>query len=165
MPKWSAGASATSTYWLPVKSSAPATSPATGTGPPWCVPFFSPARSSELVPEVSSSGHQATRSEGRNTQPAAGPPLMRPGQVSGQLVTPSPSGSLVSGSVLTQCSTSSHVSVVHGLPSAQLLGGPVQTPCWHASGVVQKNPSLHDVPFGNGGFEHAPVVVSHVPTP
>ena len=39
----------------------------------------------------------------------------------------------------------------------------VQTPDWQASPVVQALPSLHDVPFGFGGFEHAPVAGSHVP--
>jgi hypothetical protein len=40
---------------------------------------------------------------------------------------------------------------------------PAQVPLWHVSLFVQAFPSLHDVPFGAAGFEHAPVDASHVP--
>jgi hypothetical protein len=37
------------------------------------------------------------------------------------------------------------------------------TPAWHASPSVHAFPSSHDVPFAFVGFEHRPVVASHVP--
>jgi hypothetical protein len=40
---------------------------------------------------------------------------------------------------------------------------PVHTPATHASICVHALPSLHVVPSGSVGFEHAPVVGSHVP--
>jgi hypothetical protein len=40
---------------------------------------------------------------------------------------------------------------------------PVQVPFWQLSLCVQALPSLHDVPFAATGFEHAPLVGSHVP--
>ena len=40
---------------------------------------------------------------------------------------------------------------------------PVQVPFWQVSVWVQLLPSLHEVPFAAVGFEHAPVVESHVP--
>ena len=39
----------------------------------------------------------------------------------------------------------------------------MHTPDWQVSRSVQALPSLHAVPFGMLGFEHAPVVVSQVP--
>jgi hypothetical protein len=40
---------------------------------------------------------------------------------------------------------------------------PLHAPDWHESVCVQASPSLHDVPSGKLGFEHAPVPGSHVP--
>src|SRR5205814_1115890 len=40
---------------------------------------------------------------------------------------------------------------------------PVQVPASHVSVLVQASPSLHAVPFGFAGFEHAPVAGLHVP--
>jgi hypothetical protein len=40
---------------------------------------------------------------------------------------------------------------------------PVQTPAWHESLCVHELPSLHVVPFGDVGLEHAPVAGLHVP--
>ena len=40
---------------------------------------------------------------------------------------------------------------------------PVHVPLWHVSVCVHALPSLHDVPFAAAGFEHDPVLVSHVP--
>jgi hypothetical protein len=46
----------------------------------------------------------------------------------------------------------------------QLTGfDPVQTPPWHVSVCVHALPSLQLVPFAAFGFEHCPVLVSHVP--
>ena len=44
-----------------------------------------------------------------------------------------------------------------------LLLLPVHTPAWQVSVWVQALPSLHVTPLLLAGFEHAPVVVSHVP--
>jgi hypothetical protein len=41
---------------------------------------------------------------------------------------------------------------------------PVQTPVTHVSVCVQAFPSEHDVPSALVGFEHTPLVGSHVPT-
>jgi hypothetical protein len=52
----------------------------------------------------------------------------------------------------------------HGPFSAeQSTAVPTQAPAWHLSDVVQLLASLHVVPFGAAGFEHAPVPVSQVP--
>jgi hypothetical protein len=40
---------------------------------------------------------------------------------------------------------------------------PVHVPAWHVSVCVQAFPSSHAVPSIFAGFEHAPVLVSHVP--
>jgi len=40
---------------------------------------------------------------------------------------------------------------------------PVHAPAWHESLCVHAFPSLHDVPSAFAGFEHCPVVASHVP--
>src|SRR5437667_266457 len=40
---------------------------------------------------------------------------------------------------------------------------PTQVPFWQVSVCVQALPSLHAVPSGLAGFEHAPVAGSHVP--
>jgi hypothetical protein len=40
---------------------------------------------------------------------------------------------------------------------------PAHAPAWHVSVVVQALPSLQLVPSGCDGFEHAPVLGSHVP--
>jgi hypothetical protein len=40
---------------------------------------------------------------------------------------------------------------------------PVQMPAWHESLCVHAFPSLQLVPFEAVGFEHAPVLVLHVP--
>jgi hypothetical protein len=40
---------------------------------------------------------------------------------------------------------------------------PEQVPFWHVSVCVQALPSLQVVPFAAVGFEHVPVVGSHVP--
>jgi hypothetical protein len=40
---------------------------------------------------------------------------------------------------------------------------PVHVPDWHVSVCVQPFPSLHEVPFGALGFEHAPVPGLQVP--
>jgi hypothetical protein len=40
---------------------------------------------------------------------------------------------------------------------------PVHVPAWHVSVWVHALPSLHAVPSGAFGFEHAPVVGSQVP--
>ena len=40
---------------------------------------------------------------------------------------------------------------------------PVHVPLWHVSVCVHALPSLHAVPFVATGFEHAPVLVLHVP--
>jgi hypothetical protein len=40
---------------------------------------------------------------------------------------------------------------------------PVHAPFWQLSLVVQALPSLHEVPFGAAGLEHAPVAGSQVP--
>jgi hypothetical protein len=40
---------------------------------------------------------------------------------------------------------------------------PVQVPAWHTSVCEHAFPSLHDVPFAAGGFEHVPVAGSQVP--
>ena len=40
---------------------------------------------------------------------------------------------------------------------------PAQIPAWQASLLVQAFPSLHAIPSGAGGFEHAPVAGLHVP--
>ena len=39
----------------------------------------------------------------------------------------------------------------------------MQVPAWQVSLVVQALPSLHAVPFAAVGFEHTPLVGSHVP--
>jgi hypothetical protein len=39
----------------------------------------------------------------------------------------------------------------------------VHTPAWHVSLCVHALPSLQAVPFVAIGFEHAPVLGSHVP--
>jgi hypothetical protein len=36
-------------------------------------------------------------------------------------------------------------------------------PLWHPSFIVHALPSLHAVPFAAVGFEHVPLVGSHVP--
>src|SRR5437870_2230688 len=48
-----------------------------------------------------------------------------------------------------------------GAQATRLL--PVHVPAWHASVCVQALPSLHVVPSGAAGLEHAPVDGSHVP--
>jgi hypothetical protein len=40
---------------------------------------------------------------------------------------------------------------------------PVHTPVWQVSDCVQAFPSLHGVPFPAIGFEHVPLLGSHVP--
>jgi hypothetical protein len=40
---------------------------------------------------------------------------------------------------------------------------PVHVPLWHVSVWVHALPSLHAVPFAAVGFEHAPLLGSHVP--
>jgi hypothetical protein len=40
---------------------------------------------------------------------------------------------------------------------------PVHCPAWQVSPAVQPTPSSHALPFALVGFEHAPVVASHVP--
>jgi len=42
---------------------------------------------------------------------------------------------------------------------------PVHVPLWHESLCVQALPSLQAVPFARAGFEQAPLVGLHVPTP
>src|SRR6266446_9945030 len=50
--------------------------------------------------------------------------------------------------VCLQPATGSHVSVVHGLASAQVSAVPaVHTPAWHVSVPLHALPSLHEVPF------------------
>jgi hypothetical protein len=48
-------------------------------------------------------------------------------------------------------------SIVQALPSSQTTGVPVQAPFAHWSGVVQRLPSLHAVPFAAGTLPHVPV--------
>ena len=59
----------------------------------------------------------------------------------------------------------SHVPAVwHWSLAVHVTGfAPVQTPLWHVSVCVHALPSLHAVPFIAVGFEHAPVLVLHVP--
>jgi len=46
----------------------------------------------------------------------------------------------------------------HWSDAAQTTGlAPVHVPAWQVSLVVQALPSLHALPFGFAGFEHAPV--------
>jgi hypothetical protein len=47
-------------------------------------------------------------------------------------------------------------------PQTTLLP-PTHVPPWHVSVCVQALPSLHVVPSGAAGLEHAPVAGSHVP--
>ena len=61
-------------------------------------------------------------------------------------------GSHVPGSWHWSCPEQLTVEV--GLPHA---------PAWHVSPLVQALASLHDVPFGLGGFEQTPVAGLHVP--
>ena len=57
-----------------------------------------------------------------------------------------------------------HASAVHGLPSSMATAEPgVQVPAWQASPAVPALLSLHAVPLGATGFEHAPVLGSQVP--
>jgi hypothetical protein len=64
-----------------------------------------------------------------------------------------------------------HASSVHGLRSSQsafdwqphTFGPPTHSPPEQVSGPVQALPSLHAVPLGAEGFEHAPVSGLHVP--
>ena len=57
-----------------------------------------------------------------------------------------------------------HASAVHGLPSSMATAEPgVQVPAWQASPAVHALLSLHAVPLGATGFEHAPVLGSQVP--
>jgi hypothetical protein len=42
---------------------------------------------------------------------------------------------------------------------------PVHVPLWHESLCVHAFPSLHVVPLARAGFEQAPLVGLHVPTP
>jgi hypothetical protein len=52
----------------------------------------------------------------------------------------------------------------HWSDGPQTIGlAPVQAPPWHVSVCVQASPSLHAVPFGAVGFEHAPLVGLHAP--
>jgi hypothetical protein len=52
----------------------------------------------------------------------------------------------------------------HWSDAVQVTGlAPTHAPAWHVSLCVQALPSLHAVPLGFGGFEHAPVAGSHVP--
>jgi hypothetical protein len=52
----------------------------------------------------------------------------------------------------------------HWSSAVQVTGfDPVHVPAWQVSVCVQVLPSLQVVPFGAAGFEHAPVVGSHVP--
>jgi hypothetical protein len=56
----------------------------------------------------------------------------------------------------------SHASWVHTLPSPQSFGvPPVQLPAWQLSPTVQPSPSLHAVPLGMAGWEHAPLAGLH----
>jgi hypothetical protein len=59
-----------------------------------------------------------------------------------------------------------HVPTVwHVSLAVQVTGlAPVHVPLWHVSVRVHALPSLHAVPFVATGFEHAPVLVLHVPT-
>jgi hypothetical protein len=52
----------------------------------------------------------------------------------------------------------------HWSAAAQVTGLlPVQLPAWHESDCVQALPSVHEEPSAFAGFEHVPVLVSHVP--
>ena len=52
----------------------------------------------------------------------------------------------------------------HWSEAAQITGlAPEQVPAWQVSVCVQPFPSEHELPSALAGFEHAPVVVSHVP--
>ena len=59
----------------------------------------------------------------------------------------------------------SHVPALwHWSLAVQLTGLlPAHVPAWHVSVCVHAFPSLHAAPFAFAGFEHAPVLVSHVP--
>jgi hypothetical protein len=59
----------------------------------------------------------------------------------------------------------SHVPTTwHASLAVHTIGlSPVHVPLWQMSLSVQALPSLHAVPFAALGFEHAPVVGSHVP--
>jgi hypothetical protein len=60
----------------------------------------------------------------------------------------------------------SHVPATwHASDAVHVTGlAPVQVPAWHESLCVHALPSLHAVPSGFVGSEHAPVVGLHVPT-
>jgi hypothetical protein len=61
--------------------------------------------------------------------------------------------------------TASQASVVHGFPSSVDGGVPgVQVPAWQVSEPLHTVVSLHAVPFGFSGFEHAPFAGLQVPT-
>jgi hypothetical protein len=48
--------------------------------------------------------------------------------------------------------------------AVQVTALPAHAPAWHVSPVVQALPSLHVVPLGAAGLEHAPVAALQVPT-
>jgi hypothetical protein len=56
------------------------------------------------------------------------------------------------------------LATLHALPPGQLRIIPPHVPPVHESGVVQKRPSSHAVPFGLGIARHAPIPSLHVPT-
>jgi hypothetical protein len=57
--------------------------------------------------------------------------------------------------LVEQPKTGSQLSVVQGLPSLQVSGGPaVQVAAWQVSVPLQRLPSLHEEPLGSAGFWH-----------
>jgi hypothetical protein len=57
-----------------------------------------------------------------------------------------------------------HVPACAHAVSPQLTGLPAHWPDWHESPVVQRSPSLHDVPFALFATEHAPLPGLQTPT-
>ena len=69
-----------------------------------------------------------------------------------------------SGSSTRPCSVLQVPATWHWSLAVQVTGfEPVHVPPWQLSVCVQALPSLHVVPFAAVGFEHAPVLVLHVP--
>jgi hypothetical protein len=94
-----------------------------------------------------------------------GPPTQFPPEQTSLVVHALPSSHAMVFDTCTQPVVGAHESSVHTLESLQFRT-PVgwQSPVAQASPVVQALPSLQDVPSVFVGFEHTPVVVSHVPT-